>query len=304
VDPWNALAPQVLKIAKPDTNEYYYLSYRRPLGFDANLSSTYLDQLNIHRYKGSGTVQTYFLDALLDGESFVDAVNGMTIIQKSRTNDYVTVQVSLDTTCSPAIPTVSLAPTSQSAAPGVTLNYTISVTNQDGVLCPPTTWTLSSVLPAGWTATLSRSTLTLSPGGTGTATLAVTSAPGAAEGNYSVEVDVTDGTEPLHSTSDSATYVVMIDDESPTAPTGLSATFWRNRVDLSWKAATDNLGVSGYTVWRNGVSLGGTTATSYSDSAITTGSTYTYWVVAYDAAGNASAPSNSATVTIQKGGKK
>jgi hypothetical protein len=76
VDPWDALAPQVLKIAKPDTNEYYYLSYRRPLGFDANLSSTYLEQLNIHRYKGSGTVPTYFLDALGDGESFTDAING------------------------------------------------------------------------------------------------------------------------------------------------------------------------------------------------------------------------------------
>ena len=68
------------------------------------------------------------------------------------------------------------------------------------------------------------STLTLAPGGTGTATLAVTSAPGATEGTYSVEVDVTDSMEPEHTTFDSATYVVLIDDEPPTAPTRLTAT--------------------------------------------------------------------------------
>ena len=66
----------------------------------------------------------------------------------------------------------------------------------------------------------------------------------------------------------------------------------------------DNLGVSRYMVWRNGGSLGQTTATSYSDSAVSAGATYTYWVVASDAAGNTSAPSNAVSLTISKGGKK
>ena len=304
VDPWDALAPQVLKIAKPDSNEYYYLSYRRPLGFDANLSSTYLEQLNIHRYKGSGTVPTYFLDALRDGESFTDAINGLTITQRSRTNDAVTVQVSMGTTCTPDIPSVSVTPPSQNATPGGTLEYTVSVINQDSAICPPATWSLSSVLPAGWTASLSPASLTLSPGNTGVATLAVTSSPGAAEGPYSVEVDVTDSTEPDHTTFASATYEVMIDDEPPTAPTRLTATIRGSRVDLAWNAATDNMGVSGYTIWRNGVSIGITTAIKYSDSAVSAGSTYTYWIVAHDDAENTSAPSNAAKLTIQKGGKK
>jgi hypothetical protein len=45
-DSLQALAPQVLKITKPDTDEYYYLSYRQPIEFDSNLSSDYLDGLN------------------------------------------------------------------------------------------------------------------------------------------------------------------------------------------------------------------------------------------------------------------
>lgn len=56
LDAASALAPQALRISKPDTNEYYYLSYRRGIGFDANLAlSPYLDRLSVHRYPGDGS---------------------------------------------------------------------------------------------------------------------------------------------------------------------------------------------------------------------------------------------------------
>src|SRR5206468_3322963 len=65
-----------------------------------------------------------------------------------------------------------------------------------------------------------------------------------------------------------------------------------------WTAPTDNVGVTGYQIYRGGARL--TTignATSFSDTTVVGGTTYSYQVSALDAAGNESAPSNTATAT-------
>ena len=49
-----ATAPQMLKVQKPNTSEFYYLSYRQPISYDAGMATTYTQGVNIHRYKGSG----------------------------------------------------------------------------------------------------------------------------------------------------------------------------------------------------------------------------------------------------------
>lgn len=67
-------------------------------------------------------------------------------------------------------------------------------------------------------------------------------------------------------------------------------------VSVSWHA-TDAGAMDHYEISRNGAPLVGTKATSFIDSAVAPGGTYTYSVVAYDAAGNASAP-KAATVTV------
>ena len=89
------------------------------------------------------------------------------------------------------------------------------------------------------------------------------------------------------------------DTTAPSAPTNLNATALSStRVDLAWTAATDNQAVTGYQVNRNG-SLIATIGvqTTYTDLTATAGTSYSYAVVAFDAAGNLSAPSNTATVT-------
>ena len=84
----------------------------------------------------------------------------------------------------------------------------------------------------------------------------------------------------------------------PTAPSGLAATAVNGgRVDLSWTASTDNVAVAGYRIYRDGVQIGATTATTYSDTTAVPSSSYTYYAVAYDTSGNVSPPSN--TVTVQ-----
>ncbi|GIJ62589.1 DUF4832 domain-containing protein [Virgisporangium aurantiacum] len=81
----------------------------------------------------------------------------------------------------------------------------------------------------------------------------------------------------------------------PSAPTGLAATATTpTSIALSWTAATDNVGVTGYQVFRNGTLVGSPTVTSYTDTGLAAGS-YTYTVRARDAAGNVSAASAAVT---------
>jgi hypothetical protein len=98
-----------------------------------------------------------------------------------------------------------------------------------------------------------------------------------------------------------ATYTTAEPDTTPpTQPTGLGATAaGSTQINLSWTASTDNVGVAGYAIRRNGAVIAntGTTATSYSDAGLSPATTYTYTVDAYDAAGNHSTPSASATAT-------
>ena len=88
------------------------------------------------------------------------------------------------------------------------------------------------------------------------------------------------------------------DTQPPSAPTNLAAgTVTATRVPLTWTAATDNFGVAGYRVFRDGAQVGDVTGTSFTDTSVTSGATYTYTVKAYDAVGLVSDPSNAVTVT-------
>lgn len=302
LNPLNTVAPPALKIFKPDTNEHYYLSYRQRIGFDVNLDLfSYLDRTSVHSWSGAGN--TNLVAVLADGESFADSVNGITFTQMSHTVDHATTQVRFENTCRPALPTVGLSPSSQNANPGGTLNYTVSVTNLDSTNCSQTVFNLRQSVPAGWTGGVSPASLTLLPGGSGQASLSVTSPPGATAGNYTVGVDVWDANQPSRTVSVRGTYSLVLQPDltSPSAPTGLSASVNRKGVSLSWSASHDNVGVSGYKVFRNGFLIGTTTSLSYIDGSTTSGATYQYFVKAFDAAGNVSASSNTATVTIGGG---
>ena len=62
-------------------------------------------------------------------------------------------------------------------------------------------------------------------------------------------------------------------------------------------AATDDAGVTGYTITRNGAVLATVSATSYADTGLTPSTSYTYTITATDAAGNTSGPSASTSAT-------
>src|SRR5205823_9696318 len=84
----------------------------------------------------------------------------------------------------------------------------------------------------------------------------------------------------------------------PTVPNAPAATApSQNQVDLTWTASTDNVGVAGYTVYRNGVKVGTVTTPGYTDNGVVASTTYTYTVDAFDADGNHSVQSVGTSVT-------
>jgi fibronectin type 3 domain-containing protein len=143
--------------------------------------------------------------------------------------------------------------------------------------------------------------MTLQPGQTGQATMAVTSADSAVPGSYGLNVLVSDLAGSTHNNSGAAGYTVLEspgDNDPPTAPTGLSASLKLKHVNISWNAATDDVEVTGYRIWRNGTLLDEITVAGYVDRAISPGEIYNYHVVAFDAAGNVSDSSNSVVVSV------
>jgi chitodextrinase len=97
----------------------------------------------------------------------------------------------------------------------------------------------------------------------------------------------------------------VVEAQSPTAPGSLSATAQDSiTINLSWTASTDNYGVAGYKIYRNSElvnTIYNAATTSYSDSQLSYSTTYSYTIAAFDAAGNISANSNTASATTPAG---
>jgi chitodextrinase len=93
--------------------------------------------------------------------------------------------------------------------------------------------------------------------------------------------------------------VVAPDAAAPSVPAGLSATAVSpGQINLAWTASSDDVGVQGYKLYRNGSYVGSLIGSpSFSDVGLTTGTAYTYAVSAIDAAGNESARSSTAGAT-------
>lgn len=99
-------------------------------------------------------------------------------------------------------------------------------------------------------------------------------------------------------TSGSPLLTTPVDTTSPTAVSNLIEMAKTDKsISFSWSAATDNVAVTGYEVFRNGTKVGVVPNTSYTDSGLNANTSYTYAVKALDAAGNGSALSTAITIT-------
>src|SRR5207237_8387726 len=100
------------------------------------------------------------------------------------------------------------------------------------------------------------------------------------------------------SASLSVTTSAPSDTTAPTTPTGLAASaLTATSLTLSWSPATDNVGVTGYRVYRDGTLVASPGGTSVSITGLLASVLYSFTVSAVDAAGNASASSAPLSVT-------
>jgi chitodextrinase len=91
---------------------------------------------------------------------------------------------------------------------------------------------------------------------------------------------------------------ILTDSTPPSAPAVLNyADKTATSVTLIWTVASDNIGVTGYSIYRGGTLIGSTSDLAFADSGLTANTAYSYTVKAFDAAGNVSGASPSLSVT-------
>jgi hypothetical protein len=283
----NATSPRGVRIPRGNTGTWFYLELRMPFGtsFDNfSPSDPVVNGVSIRlSYDWTTIIQSQLIDTtpgttsfgdapLAVGQSFWDPLSGVTITTQSVSGGVATVNVSwgADTT-PPSTPTnVNVASTGNTTA---RLTWTASTDNigvagyrvyRDGVLRGSPTST--SFDDTGLV------------GGTGyTYTLVAFDANGNTSG-----VATKAWTQPTPDTTKPSTVV-------------LTGSKVKAKVNLSWTVATDNVGVVGYRVYRNGVLAATTTASVRTWSEPIKRGTTNYTVKAYDAAGNEALVSNTYT---------
>ena len=117
-------------------------------------------------------------------------------------------------------------------------------------------------------------------------------------GDYAVKIGGDGVTVPLDCKV-VVTTLTQTENEAPTAPSNLINTAKTDTtIDLSWTASTDNIGVVGYEVYKDGVKLDVPTiiAANYQITGLTPSTTYKFTVKAKDAVGNISNASNEVTI--------
>src|SRR5262249_33787373 len=125
--------------------------------------------------------------------------------------------------------------------------------------------------------------------------------------SYWYRVRASDAAANLGAYSNIATATTQTppDTVPPNGPIGITATpSSATRIDLSWAAATDNVGVAGYWIERcqvfgcsNFAHISNTSLTTFSDTGLAASTSYSYRVRASDAAGNLGAYSSPATAS-------
>lgn len=125
---------QMLKIAKNDTGESYFFSFRQRIGYDGDAPAGTSDGTFIHIWNGnpaSDTLLVYpnvdeevaqrFNYVMYDGGSFIDQINGIKVTQLSHTQDSATLKVEFINAATP-LPSPTIMPSPTPVSPNCICN--------------------------------------------------------------------------------------------------------------------------------------------------------------------------------------
>lgn len=115
---------------------------------------------------------------------------------------------------------------------------------------------------------------------------------------YTYYVDAYDASNTKSVLSAAFSTTTLADTATPTVPTIVNANpVSSSRINLTWTAASDNVGVTGYNVYRDNTLVGTSSSLNYSDTGLAASTSYSYTVAAFDAASNLSGRSNAVVAT-------
>lgn len=173
----------------PSWANYYYLEFRQPYDFDYSSTPAFFSGAYIRisgDYSTPG-LRTYFVRAtppntfpLQAGQSFVEPIEGFRITPLSATGLGLNVKIEFDpslaTVCVHRSPTITFLPTQQNGSPGATLNYLLSITNNDTLGCGQSSFQISpNNLPSGLTPSPSLFSVNIDPSQTNQTSIGVAS---------------------------------------------------------------------------------------------------------------------------------
>ncbi|WP_246280797.1 glycosyl hydrolase [Cellulomonas humilata] len=224
-------------------------------------------------------VRTYQAANMSGSATTVTFSNGVTLAVPARSVASSNVSVPTDTTA-PSVPAGLSA--SGTTASSTNLSWSASTDNTGG----------SGV--SGYEVLRNGTVVGTATGTTFTATGL------AASSTYQFTVRALDGAGNRSASSNTVSVTTSGggDTTAPSTPTGLTASGTTSTATtLAWSASTDNVGVTGYDVLRNGSVIASTANRSYTATGLSPSTGYAFTVRAYDAAGNRSALSSAVSVT-------
>ncbi len=226
----NSKALKIPKGVDPITGakSWYYVEYRQPIGFDNAFTTLYATNIlngilirsategdgntSLLYDMTPGTVATFDMTdaALVPGQTFTDSAAGLSISLASVNAASASINISLtqSAACARVKPVITLS-AAVSAVAGTSVNYAVSISNQDSVSCGASSFSLQSALPAGWSGAFTQATLNLNPGASASTTLTITSATSATAGAYALSIGSANVAAPLYTNAASSTYTVV-----------------------------------------------------------------------------------------------
>ena len=215
-------------------NAWLWIESRQDTGiYDSELYSTAYAGGLIHYQDDYTGAETHLVDFTADtnhfydpalgvGESWNDPYSDLTLSIDSLTSSAMTVTVTYANSggCLEADPVITLAPTSQTTLAGEPLNYSVSVSNQDGAGCGSADFSLIPSTPQGWTATTNPASLSIDPGQSGAATLTVHPPQGTPPATYGISLETAHSNATNSASSAGAVHIeATVDDLAVTSVT-------------------------------------------------------------------------------------
>lgn len=297
------------------SDDYYFLEYRRPYGYDDfNENDAVVNGITIRLVKSyypEGNLLTYLIDttpgsyndydefydaALQVGKTFKDDIANIEIktISVSDESAEVEIKTSYVKKCFRENPSISIYPPSQETRVGNTAQYMVTITNNDDeTTCEIPTFNITSTLPADLSQSPASFEKTISPGETQTQTIIIAAEAGKT-GSYEFTETVVNESDENYSQSVTAQlYIVLRIPETPANFKAQPGECGSKSIILTWNDVEDE------TYYQlNKQSSGGNetitisqNTTSYTDNNASEGYTYYYELKACNTSGCSDAAS-------------